>query len=72
MLRSFLDLNAWFEGDIVIVHNGLRHDVRAQLESFPRARFRQVRPELRDRVDHVRRALPAMQRKASIFYSMEA
>jgi lipopolysaccharide biosynthesis glycosyltransferase len=72
LLSSFLRHNTWFDGDIVVIHRDLPDDSRRLLERFPNVRWHQVGAPLLERIEAITSAHPALERKAPIFYSLEA
>ena len=73
MLHSFLHHNRWFDGDLVIIHQDLSAQDRAQLLShFDRLIFVQPRPELVQNVQQLVQEMPSFAQQKTQFYSLEA
>jgi lipopolysaccharide biosynthesis glycosyltransferase len=72
LLSSFLRRNPWFEGDIVIIQQGLPDHARRRLSRFRNVRFHDVGPALTARLAAVAARHPALERKLPIFFSLEA
>ena len=72
MLHSFVALNPWFKGDIVVIHGGLDRRYREYLaQVHDRVHFLDVGPELQGRVNEITRLFPESTAQAR-FYSLEA
>ena len=72
MLDSFLRLNRWFDGPILVVDAGLtEHERGALAADFPHIGFRAPSPELRVAVDGLVNAFPALRSRAARFFSLE-
>ena len=73
MVRTFLKHNPRFDGDVVIVHDGLSDASREVLAaSFHRLRFEPDSPELRDRVARLCAVRPEIGARRASFYFLEA
>ena len=73
MVRTFLKHHPRFDGDIVIVHDGLSDVSREVLAaSFHRLRFEPVSPELRDRVARLCAVRPELRARRANFYILDA
>ncbi len=73
MLGSFRDHHPGFEGDVVILHDGLSEESREVLATVGgRVRFEPVRPELTDRVAHLRAAYPYRLFPSAVFHAIHA
>ena len=73
MVRTFLRRHPRFDGDVVIVHDGLSDASREVLAaSFHRLRFEPVSPELRERVARVCAARPELRPRRAAFYTLDA
>ena len=73
MVRTFLKRHPRFDGDVVIVHDGLSDASREVLAaSFPRLRFEPVSPELRERVARVCAARLELRPRRAAFYTLDA
>ena len=73
MVRTFLKRHPRFDGDVVIVHDGLSDASREVLAaSFHRLRFEPVSPELRERVARVCAARPEIGPRRASFYFLDA
>ena len=72
-LGSFLQHHPRFEGDLVLVHDGLSKPAAAHLlDVCPQLRFERVAPELRRRLSALGAAHPALAPRLGQFYSLEA
>ena len=73
MVRTFLKHHPRFDGDVVIVHDGLSDASREVLAaSFHRLRFEPVSPELRDRVARLCAVRPEIRARRAAFYILDA
>ena len=73
MVRTFLKHHPRFDGDVVIVHDGLSDASREVLAaSFHRLRFEPVSPELRDRVARLCAVRPEIRARRANFYILDA
>ena len=73
MVRTFLKHHPRFDGDVVIVHDGLSDASREMLAaSFHRLRFEPVSPELRDRVARLCAVRPEIRARRAAFYVLDA
>ena len=73
MVRTFLKHHPRFDGDVVIVHDGLSDASREVLAaSFHRLRFEPVSPELRDRVARLCAVRPEIRDRRAAFYILDA
>ena len=73
MLGSFRDHHPGFEGDVVILHDGLSEESRTILEAVGgRVRFEPVRPELTARVARLRAAYPYRLYPSAVFHVIHA
>ena len=73
MVRTFLKHHPRFDGDIVIVHDGLSDVSREMLAaSFHRLRFEPVSAELRDRVARLCAVRPEIRARRAAFYILDA
>lgn len=74
MIHSFLRTSLWFEGDIVVIcDERLTESGRRVLASmFENVRFREVRAELRERIDELARHKPEFAGCKARFYYLEA
>ena len=73
MVRTFLKHHPRFDGDVVIVHDGLSDVSREVLAaSFHRLRFELVSPELRDRVARLCAVRPELRARRAAFYVLDA
>ena len=72
-LRSFLKHHHQFAGDLIVVHDVLPAAQRRQLsEACGAVRFKQVLPELRERLVAFRIARPEFAARLGQFYSLKA
>ncbi|MCX6266265.1 MAG: hypothetical protein NTW16_02760, partial [Bacteroidetes bacterium] len=71
LIRSFLNHNPWFDGDIVIITDGLEPGQAELFEIFPKVMFRKPGEDLLLRIGHLCNALPAMIPRRKRFYSIE-
>ena len=72
MLHSFLKVNPWFEGDLVIIHDGLEPTAHQSLVAcFERLRFVPVTPRLRSRLQSLIAFRPQLASREARFYSLE-
>ena len=73
MVRTFLKHHPRFDGDVVVVHDGLSEASREVLAaSFPRLRFEPVSPELRDRVARLCAVRPEIGARRASFWFLDA
>ena len=73
MVRTFLKHHPRFDGDVVIVHDGLSDASREMLAaSFHRLRFEPVSAELRDRVARLCAVRPELRARRANFYILDA
>ena len=73
MLGSFRDHHPGFEGDVVVLHDGLSEESRTILATVGgRVRFEPVRPELTDRVARLREAYPNRLYPSAVFHAIHA
>ena len=73
MLGSFRAHHPGFEGDVVVLHDGLSEASRTVLAAVGgRVRFEPVRPELTDRVARLREAYPHWIRPSAVFHAIHA
>ena len=73
MVRTFLKHHPRFDGDVVIIHDGLSDASREVLAaSFRHLRFEPVSPELRERVARVCAVRPEIGARRASFYFLEA
>ncbi len=72
VLHSFLAANAWFDGEIVVVHARLEPaDVAALEADFPRLRCRTAAPPLRQAIARLAAAFPHLADRRDRFLSLE-
>ena len=72
-VSSFLATHPRFDGDIVIVHDGLSDASREACEALSgRARLRRIGPDLRERLARLAAARPDLGARRSHFYAFEA
>ena len=71
LLSSFLEHNPWFDGRIVVIHDGLGADARARLSRLPHVELRPVHHALTARLQALA-SHPTAGRKLRHFYSLEA
>ncbi|GAA0283333.1 hypothetical protein GCM10009127_26000 [Alteraurantiacibacter aestuarii] len=72
-LHSFLATNPWFDGDIVIITDGLTDESKRRLELvYPRLQYFIAGSELMDRVEDVARENPEFTQYKARFFSLEA
>ena len=70
---SFLKHHPDFDGDVVIIHDGLDERQRGYLGAlFDRVRFVPVSIEFRERLTHLGAAVPHLARRLSEFHKLEA
>jgi lipopolysaccharide biosynthesis glycosyltransferase len=67
-----LDTNRWFDGEIVIITDGLSQDQHARLTHFPKVRFQEPGEQLLLRIGFLCQAIPELFPKRKRFYSLEA
>ena len=73
MVRTFLKHHPRFDGDVVVVHDGLSDASREVLAaSFPRLRFEPVSAELRDRVARLCAVRPEIGARRASFWFLDA
>ena len=73
MLGTFLKHHPRFDGDVVVIHDGLSAASREALAPLSeRLRFEPVSPELRDRLARLSAAQPRLRDRLAHFYSLEA
>ena len=73
MVRTFLKHHPRFDGDVVVVHDGLSDASREVLTaSFPRLRFEPVSAELRDRVARLCAVRPEIGARRASFWFLDA
>ena len=73
MLGTFLKHHPRFDGDVVVIHDGLSAASREALTPLSeRLRFEPVSPELRDRLAHLSAGQPRFRDRLAHFYSLEA
>ena len=73
MLDSFRAHHPDFEGDVVVLHDGLSEASRTILEAVGgRVRFEPVRPALLERVARLREAYPRRCIRPPLFYALDA
>ena len=73
MLGSFRAHHPGFDGDVVVLHDGLSEASRAVLAAVGgRVRFEPVRPELTDRVARLREAYPYRVHPSAVFHVIHA
>ena len=73
MLGTFLKHHPRFDGDVVVVHDGLSAASREALAPlFGRLRFEPVSPELEERLARLSTAQPRLRKRLAHFYSLEA
>lgn len=72
MFSSFLRHNPWFEGDLVVLHDGLRERDRRRLGHLPGIRFSRVGEKLRHRLRKLAGKHPGLRRRLARFYSLAA
>ena len=73
MVRTFLKHHPRFDGDVVVVHDGLSDASREVLAaSFPRLRFEPVCAELRDRVAYLCAVRPEIGARRASFWFLDA
>ena len=73
MLGSFRAHHPGFEGDVVVLHDGLSEESRTILEAVGgRVRFEPVRPELTARVARLREAYPYRLFPSAVFHAIHA
>ena len=63
LFYSFLRNNPWFEGDIVVIHDGLTAGDKARLDPFPNVHFHEVGKELLHHVGGVCRKIKHLNNK---------
>lgn len=72
MIDSFLENNAWFDGDIIVIHEGLSDHAGEQLiGGFPNVSMHQVSPELSTRLDAVSSVVDWIEIRRLQFGSLE-
>ena len=73
MLGSFRDHHPGFEGDVVVLHDGLSEESRTILATVGgRVRFEPVRPDLTVRVARLREAYPNRLYPSAVFHAIHA
>lgn len=73
LIDSFLRHNAWFDGDIAIVHDDLPVDAQRLIAAIRDGiEFLEVSPALRGRIEAAAVAVPDLAPKRARFYSLEA
>ena len=73
MLGTFLKHHPRFDGDVVVIHDGLSAASREALAPlFGRLRFEPVSPELEERLVRLSTAQPRLRERLAHFYSLEA
>ena len=73
MVRTFLKHHPRFDGDVVVVHDGLSDASREVLAaSFPRLRFEPVSAGLRDRVARLCAVCPEIGARRASFWFLDA
>lgn len=71
MLHSFLEHDPWFDGDFVVIHDGLPDDARARLEALHPTTFLDVSDELREKVADLYDAIPKLSGITARFFKLE-
>ena len=73
MLDSFQTHHPGFDGDVVVLHDGLSEESRTVLTTVGgRVRFEPIRPELRDRVARLQEAYPKRCWPSAVFHVIDA
>ena len=73
MLGSFRSHHPGFNGDVIVLHDGLTEESCAVLEAVaPLVRFQPVAPELLDRVAHLKAAYPNRPILPPMFHALDA
>ena len=73
MVRTFLKHHPRFDGDVVVIHDGLSDGSREVLaSSFHRLRFEPASPGLRERVARLCAARPEVRARRASFYTLDA
>lgn len=72
MIASVLRHNPWFDGEIIILHDGRELPALARLARFPRVSFRVIHPDLRARVADATAGWPGGRRRVSILSALDA
>ena len=73
MLGSFRDHHPGFDGDVVVLHDGLSEASRTVLAAVGgRVRFEPVRPALTDRVARLAAAYPGRLQASATFHALDA
>lgn len=72
LLSSFLRHNPWFEGSVVIIHDGLARRSMRLLETFPGVEYRRVGDTLRRSLDELVGRHPRLASIRPRFHSLEA
>ena len=73
MLDSFRTQHPGFDGDVIVLHDGLTEESRTVLEVVaPPVRFEPVAPELLDRVAHLKTAYPNRPIVPPMFHALDA
>jgi lipopolysaccharide biosynthesis glycosyltransferase len=72
LINSFLRHNPWFDGDIVVISDGLDQPQQEALRIFPHVIFHQPDDDLLIRIGHLCNSVPGLTAKRRRFYSIEA
>lgn len=72
MISSFLRHNPWFDGDVVVLHDGLPVRSRRRLLRFPGIRLVQIGEELRGRLRALATRYPDLRPRLARFHSLQA
>ena len=73
MLGTFLKCHPRFDGDILVLHDGLSDESRRALAAlFEHLRFEAIAPELKQRLASLSAAEPKLRNRLAHFYSIEA
>lgn len=71
-LGSFLNQHPGFDGDLIVIHDGLPEADRQSLAALPRLRLEPVSLELRARLERLTDAHPQLASRLARFHSLEA
>ncbi|MFZ4522034.1 MAG: glycosyltransferase family 8 protein [Bacteroidales bacterium] len=71
LIQSFLNHNPWFDGDIVIISDGLEPGQVDLFEIFPKVVFHRPGEDLLLQIGHLCNALPGIIPRRKRFYSIE-
>lgn len=71
MIHCFLEHDPWFEGDLVVIHDGLPDDARRRLEALYPVTFLAVSDTLKSRVAELYSAIPKLSGITARFHKLE-